>query len=108
MVGLDLVEDGQGRFGLLLDLPLVPGHAQHRQGRVIAGWGGLDELVPGLEGLAVGLGGVGPFAGAEHFFRDVAVLGAKKDGREEGGNEKPEAGHGGVRESPIIAMPRPE
>ncbi len=85
---LKLLEEGEGGVGLVLHIQLVPGQAQ--QGP--RGEGGLgelgDELVPGLGGFGVAVGGMGALTGTVEPFGHVAVLGAQQ-GR--GGQDQ---GHG--------------
>jgi hypothetical protein len=83
IAGLELVQQGQGGFGLPRGPGLVLGHLQERLGRVIASRGRLDELVPGVHGLLIGLRLIGPFAAAVEALREIRTLGlGREDGRE--------------------------
>ena len=94
VIGLQAFQEEQGLLRLLVHLQAVPGHAQEGLGGEGGLGGGLQELTPGLEGLRVGPGGVGPFAGQEEPLRHVAVLGRQGEGQGEQQGKRTHPGFG--------------
>jgi len=100
VLGLDPIQQGQGRLGLLLHLREMPGHPEQGLGGEGAGWRLLEQLVPGFQGLGMGSRPVGPLPGTEQTLRQIRLLGTQnqRQGQDHGGDAQPPwaATHGGL------------
>ena len=110
MLGLEAFQKGHCGIRLFLDFNVIAGHADEGLGGETGFGCSQEQLVPGLEGLGVGVGVIGPLATSVELLGEIRVLRLERPDRDhrqgenqcESARAPEEPGHGSLERNKFI------